>query len=295
MLKEMVNNVVVEGLLSEINLKKLEYTKDGEKKKGINGNIKIKAVIPFDGEDKTLEVPVYFFVSELTNKGNTNPAYVNLETVIDTGNSIAAVGEDNASAVRVIGTVRMNEYFTPDGRFINMPRVNASFVNFIKKEEMNMKAQFDAEVYITKMVMDTNKDGIETGVLRIYGANVGYNDYTDVIPIITNNPKYVDAIKATYREGDVIKLSAKLDFSNKVIKTYEEVAIGEPIEHTRTVSTNDLYITGIGISNNAASYSPDDIKACLTAREKRINDRKEKANKKPTSNGTKVSAANLGF
>ena len=67
--KEMVNNVVVEGILSEIGLERSNYVKNGIKHECIRGEVKVRVNTPIEqgGEVKELEVPIRFFTRKLTN------------------------------------------------------------------------------------------------------------------------------------------------------------------------------------------------------------------------------------
>lgn len=278
---EMKNSVVIEGILSEIGLEKGNYTKDGTTYDVIRGEVKVRVVTPLArGEEPTeLEVPARFFVKKLTNSGNENPAYTRLEDLMANGKSIAAVGEAEADCVRITGArVVMQEYYTPDGRFITFPSVSASFINVIKRADMVMKAKFDCEMVIGKMGMQTDKDGVETDTMQITGVVVGYGEYTDIIPFITSNPQYIAGIQASYQENDTVELAGNLNFSSRTETTYEEVEIGEPIEHTRTVNVSDLIISSIKPREvSAEDYDPADIKACLSKRTARLEALKEKA------------------
>ena len=300
--KEMVNNVVVEGILSEIGLERSNYVKNGIKHECIRGEVKVRVNTPIEqgGEVKELEVPIRFFTRKLTNAGNENPSYSNLAELIDNGKSIAAVGVEEADAVRVTGArISMQEYYTPDGRFVSFPSVNGSFVNVIKKSDMQPKAKAEVEMVIQKMIDVTDKDGIETGTLQIAGITVGYGEYTDVVPFVTSNPAYVAAIKATYDEGDIMKVVACLNFSSRTETTYEKVAIGEPIERHRTINISDLVIASVAPTDLTDSdIEPADLQKCLAARTNRIEEAKAKAaaNKNAARNkNTEKAKASLGF
>ena len=300
--KEMVNNVVVEGILSEIGLERSNYVKNGIKYECIRGEIKVRVNTPIEqgGEIKELEVPIRFFTRKLTNAGNENPSYTNLAELIDNGKSIAAVGVEEADAVRVTGArISMQEYYTPDGRFVSFPSVNGSFVNVIKKSDMQPKAKAEVEMIIQKMIDVTDKDGIETGALQIVGITVGYGEYTDVIPFVTSNPAYVAAIKATYSDGDIMKVVACLNFSSRTETTYEKVAIGEPIERHRTINVSDLVIASVAPTDLTDSdIEPADLQKCLAARTTRLEEAKAKsaANKNAARNkNTEKAKASLGF
>ena len=298
MIEEMKNSVIVEGILSEVDLEKKTYEKDGKMVDCIRGEIKVH--VELDGKD--LEIPVRFFANKLTKTNNESPAYTNLLNFLETAKSIAAVGKDEADAVRVSGaSIMMNEYFTPDNRFVTYPAVRASFINIIKRSDMAYKAVANMAMVINSMAMVTDKDGVEVdpATLRIIGMTVGYNGYTDLVPVITDNPQYISAIQATYNEGDAIEVSAKLYFTSSQVTTYEEVEIGDPIEHTRTVSTSDLKISGVKSSElGTEAYSAAEVNSALASREARIENKKTaNAQKKLNERSKSINEAkdNMGF
>ena len=300
--QEMLNNVVGEGVLSEIGLERSSYVKDGVKFECIRGDVKVRVVTPIEqgGEPAELEVPVRFFTKKLTNAGNENPAYANLADIIDNGKSIAAVGAEDADCVRVTGArIAMQEYYTPDGRFVSFPSVNGSFINVVKRGDMEPKAKAEIEMVVQSMKHLTDKEGIETGALQINGITVGYGEYTDIIPFVTSNPKYVAAIEASYSEGDIMKVVACLNFSSRTEKSYEEVAIGEPIERVRTINVSDLVIASVAPSNlSDGDIDSADLQACLAKRTARIEAAREKANAKKNGDrnkNTEKAKVNLGF
>lgn len=301
MVNEMENFVSIEGLLSEINLKETSYNKNEVDVPCIKGDIKVRVVTELEkgAEPTTLEILVNYFSNKYTSSGNENPSYKNLMELIHNGNSIAAVGEDSADAVRIgSGKISMNEFYTPDGRLISYPCINASFVNIIKRSEMVYKAKADVQAIIGKMQMQTDKDGIETDTLQITGIVVGYNEYTNVIPFITKNPTYISALKATYSEGDLIKMNVRLNFSSKTETYYEEVEIGEPIEKTKTVNVNDLIIVGVsGSEIGGEEITIDKINQLVDSRTKRLEKAKEKATSKGVGRTKEKEKAkvNLGF
>lgn len=275
MINEMKNYVGIKGLLSEIDLKEASYEKDGKTYECIRGQVKVRSEFSVSGSEPTpIEIPVRFFVRKYTNAGGDNPSYVNLKKVIDEGVSIAAGGEEKADAVALGGArMTMNEYFSRDGRLITFPMINGSFINLIPRNELKYEAKADLQGVIVGMDTKKDKEGveIEPRVLEMKLMVVGYNEYTDVIPVMTSNPKYVDAILATYAVGDVIELSTRLNFSSTEEVTYEEVEIGDPIEKRRTVNVSDLVIHGL----KSAEIGGDEIdetaiKACLQKRDARI-------------------------
>ena len=130
MLRQAENRCRIEGILSEINLKYGSFVKNGVNTDNIGGNIKVLVHQTINGEDSTLEIPVYMFATKLTNAGKPNPAFESIEKVMTEFVSIASgAGEAGADKIRITnGNIRMNEYYNQQGQLVSFPRVNASFV-----------------------------------------------------------------------------------------------------------------------------------------------------------------------
>lgn len=299
MLRESQNYVVVEGILSEINIENKSFVKDGMPKDAIGGTVKVLVTQDIEGASKQLEIPVHMFSTKITNKGGENPAYANIKKVMDEFRSIAAVGIEAADRIRITGAkVAMNEYYSPDGRLISFPRIQGSFANKIKPEDCKMKATWEMEMYIGKMAFQTDKEGIETSTFEIKGITIGYAEKADIIPVITNQAKIASAIQATYSEGDTVPMSGRLNFSSRTETVLEEVEIGDPVEKTHTINVSDLVITGVKSARDEGAYEAHEIQDALKARTARLEALKAKASL-PKAGETKAPAAkakvDLGF
>lgn len=307
--KEMKNYVIVEGILSEVGLKEAQFMdrNTGKPVDCISGDITVRVNQEVEkGQGAvTLDVPVRFFAKKLTNAGNINPSYTSLKSILDEAESIAVVGEDMATAVRVTGaSLTMQEYYAPDGRLITYPSIKASFVNIIRRSDMASKAKFDCEMVIAKMGNKLDKDGVEITpeTLEVVGVTVGYGEYTDILPFISRRPDIIKGIPSMYDVNDTISLSGVLNFSTKTETYLEPVEIGDPIEKSRTIRVSEMVITGVSPRGVASeNYDLEDIKLCLAKRTTRLAEAEKKAKMKGgTSTGTRTKVAektkiDLGF
>lgn len=302
MLRESQNYLVIEGILSEIDLEDKSFVKDGTNKEAIGGSIKVKVNQDIEGVSRELEIPVHMFSTKITNKGTENPAYISIKKLMEDFKSIAGVGEKDADYVRITGAkAAMNEYFAPDGgRLISFPRVSASFINKIKREDCKMKATWEIEAYIGKMGYQVDKDGIETSTYEIKGITIGYGEKADIIPFVTNQASIAKALEATYKVGDTIPMSGRLNFSSRTETVLEAVEIGDPVEKTKTINISDLVITGVKNAKDEGAYTDEDIQAAIKARTARLEASKAKSqaskpgeNKAPAAKGK--GKVDLGF
>lgn len=279
-MRQAENKVFIEGILSEIDIVERTYTKDGVQNNALAGQIKVRVEQKINGVDKILEIPVHVFVNEMTKKGTKNPAYESIDTVRREFISIASgAGVEGADRIRISGaSIQMNEYWVDENRLSSYPRINASFVQRVKRDEFTPKAQFSTELVVSKMVNEVDKDGIETGRLKVEGILPQYGGRVDVVPFIAENPNVVDAISQYWQPKDTVKVSGKLNFSSTVEIYTEEQGFGEPIEKKRTINVSELVITGGSQTplEGDFAFNEEEIKNALAERKARLENRKAK-------------------
>lgn len=280
-MRQAENKVFIEGILSEIDIVERTYTsKDGAQNNALAGQIKVRVEQKINGIDKILEIPVHVFVNEMTKKGTKNPAYESIDTVRREFISIASgAGVEGADRIRISGaSIQMNEYWADENRLSSYPRINASFVQRVKRDEFTPKAQFSTELVVSKMINEVDKDGVETGRLKIEGILPQYGERVDVVPFIAENPNVVDAISQYWQPKDTVKVSGKLNFSSTVEIYTEEQGFGEPIEKKRTINVSELVITGGSQTplEGDFAFNEEEIKNALAERKTRLENRKAK-------------------
>lgn len=279
-MRQAENKVFIEGILSEIDIVERTYTKDDVQNNALAGQIKVRVEQKINGVDKILEIPVHVFVNEMTKKGTKNPAYESIDTVRREFISIASgAGVEGADRIRISGaSIQMNEYWADENRLSSYPRINASFVQRVKRDEFTPKAQFSTEIVVSKMVNEVDKDGVETGRLKVEGILPQYGGRVDVVPFIAENPNVVDAISQYWQPKDTVKVSGKLNFSSTVEIYTEEQGFGEPIEKKRTINVSELVITGGSQTplEGEFAFNEEEIKNALAERKARLENRKAK-------------------
>lgn len=298
MLNSKENQVKIEGILSEVDIKENTYEKNGSMVKALSGQIKIRVdqTLP-SGEQQSLEIPVHMFANEMTNKGTLNPAYESIRRIRDEFKSIAAVGIEEADRVRITnGEIGMNEYYGQDGVLHSYPRIRASFVNKTKKEECVPCATFSVIFCVGSKGFEVDKDGVEIpnrykigGVLPRYGGKV------DIVNFYATNPNVIDAISNYWNVGDTVKANGRLNFTSSTVTEVIEVDFGEPQKKSRTVNISDLILTGGSSSPLEGEFAFDtaEIQAALKVRQSDLEAMKNKTKAKPTSNTTDFKK--LGF
>lgn len=299
MLRQAENRCKIEGILAEIDIKPGSFNKNGQMMESIGGSIVVKVIQKISGEEKELAIPVHMFASKLTNRGTPNPAYESIKKIADEYISIAAseTGEAGADRIRITsGSVRMNEYYSQDGRLISFPRVNASFVTRINKSDCKPEATYTAEFVVASKTEEMKNDE-PTGRYRIDAIIPQYGGRVDVVPMYAQSPGVVDAISTYWNVGDTVKANGRLDFSATTETIIEEVDFGEPIEKTRTINRSDLIITGGSQEPLEGDFAFDnaEIQSALADRKLRLEKQREKDMSRAASRQTPPKAATNGF
>lgn len=297
MLRQAENRCKIEGILAEIDIKPGHFNKNGQMMESIGGQIIVKVTQKISGEEKELAIPVHMFASKLTNKGTPNPAYESIKKVADEYVSIAAGGEEGADRVRITsGSVRMNEYYAADGRLVSFPRINASFVTRINKNDCKPEATFTAEFVVANKSEEIKNDE-PTGRYKIDAILPQYGGKVDVIPLFAKSAGVIDAVSTYWEVGDTVKANGRLDFSATTETIIEEVDFGEPIEKTRTINRSDLIITGGSQEPLEGDFAFDnaEIQNALADRKNRLEAQKEKDMSRAASRQTPPQNSNNGF
>lgn len=298
------NVVKIEGILSEIDLKYGTFTKNNKEVKSVGGSIKVRVNMKLNKNDETeteLELPVYMFATQYTNAGTPNPAFESIERVMKEFVSIAASDIDHADRIRITrASISMNEYYGQNGNLVSFPRINASFVTKIKKEECKPCADFTVIFMVGSKGYELDREGIETDRYKIVGMIPQYGGKIDVVPFLAINPGVIDAVSNYWSEGDTVKATGKLNFTSRTETKMVEVDFGDPVEETRTISVSELIITGGSSTPIEGDMAIDynDVKAALEDRKNRLAELKEKKNGQtsksaPAANTSKF--VDLGF
>ena len=300
MLQTKENTVKIEGILSEIDIKTGSFMKNGTTVESVGGTIKVRVNQEINGVDTELEIPVHLFASKLTNAGAPNPAYESISRIMKEYVSIAASDIDHADRIRITrGQLQMNEYYGQNGNLVSFPRITASFVSKIKKDECKPTATFSIVFMVGNKGYETDKDGVETNRYKITGMVPQYGGKVDVMPFLAINPGVIDGVSNYWNEGDTVKATGKLNFTSKTETHTVEVDFGEPTEETRTISVSELILTGGSSTplDGEFALDADDVTAALAERKTRLAALKDKSATKTNKPATQTvpAAGKKGF
>jgi hypothetical protein len=298
------NTVKIEGILSEIDLKYSTFMKNNVETQGVGGSIKVRVDTIVNGVQTQLEIPVHMFATKTTKNGGANPAYESIERVMNEYVSIAASDIDHADRIRITrGQITMNEYYGQNGNLVSFPRIGASFVTKIRKEECKPDASFNVTFVVGQMKNEVDREGVETGRLLVTGLIPQYGGKIDVVPFVAVNPGVIDGVSNYWNDGDTVRATGKLNFTSKTESFTQSVDFGDPVVSTRTISVSELVITGGSSTplDGEFAINADDVQAALAERKSRLAALKDKAANKGTSGKAPAPAASgnrfkdLGF
>lgn len=257
---------LIAGVVSEKELK--VTTEEGKTK--ISGHITVK----------TSDVNFIKFnvsVNEKTNNGTDNKCYAGIQTVMNEYQSIAEVGEENATEIKVTGDI--SPFTGQDGKKIVSYKSN--FFNRLKSgEELVPNSEFAIEMFISSINPEMTTEGEETGRTIVSGWMPTYNGI-EPIELIAEGEVAQD-IDSGFEPGETVEFYGEI--VNNRIETVEEipVKIGKPRKKVTVEYKNDLIINGAseayaeGITKDLP-YDADTIKAAIQERENRLAEAKAKA------------------
>ena len=274
---------IVAGIVSEKELKVL--SEDGRTR--VAGYVTVK----------TSDVNFIRFnvsVNEKTNSGADNRTYAGIQTVMNEYQSIADVGEEEATEVRVTGDISP---FT--GR--NGEKVVSYKSNFFNRnrsgESIEPKAEFSVEVFISAIKPEMNTDGEESGRTIVSGWMPTFNGIEPIELVAEGDVG--QAIDSSFEPGQTVEFYGEI--VNNRVETVEEipVKIGKPRRKVTVEYKNDLVITGAseayeeGITKELP-YDANTIKAAIQERENRLAELRNQAKNGQSNSAAKPSGKAKG-
>lgn len=298
-MRQAENRVRIEGIVSEIDINETSFTKNGQIKEAIGGKIVIRVKQKISDKERLLEIPVHCFATKTTNKGTPNPAYESISKVVKEYTSIAACGnEEEADCIRITsGDIRMNEYYSQNGNFVSFPRINCSFFQKVRKDELEPEATFNVQFVVTNKTEEVDSNGDPTGRYIITGALPQYGNAIDVVKFYCESEGVINAVSTYWEIGDTVQAHGKLNFSSKTETITEQSDFGESVSRQRTISVSEPIITG-GTQEplgDELAYSNEEIREGLARRKAKLEELKNKTHHKMNAPKKNAGFDDLGF
>lgn len=283
------NEVVVEGILSEVDLKEAK-TDDG--REYIRGSIIVSVDQEVEKEQEHEDVKIDLIAMKYKKDGNANPAYKSIKDVLLL-RRISTDGIDAADRVRVRG-IRVEEsvYQGQDGNRVFTWKLQGSFVSKVQGE-FKPRAVFQNEIYL-RSIDDEVVNGEETGRLVLKGFAVGFRNRLDLLTYVVGLPKAVDYIRKNWDTDTTVHIEGYVRnrFVNKAAAPAEEAdGFGEAVDFGGSAIQRELVVTRGGVVDRG--WEEDDLRRAAAVREERIeNDiAKQKAKAAKKSNASAAASA----
>ena len=272
--KQATNEVIIEGVLQEVDLREGQMNRNGQLRDYVAGTVTIQVTQEVGGVQEVNEIPVSVFATKLKNDGNPNPAYANIDTLRKTFVSMAS-GGDKADVVRITRGEVTENTFTTDGRTITSFRIRNSFFNRVLTD-VNQIAAFKNKIVLLSIAPENGFDGTPTGRLMIKGAMVRYGSAVDVLTYYVEDPTAIAYISKNWNEGDTVNVSGRVRFTLATVERMaeqEDVGFGEVLPTTSSRRVRELIITSgsAGGLDEEESYDAEgEIMHALAERKARI-------------------------
>lgn len=263
MLQETINEVFIEGVLN-----KKEFRRgDIDGKEYIAGTIEIKV-------DEDNIIPIEVFSYKYKKDGTENGVYKGFETVEREYVSVVDVpNPEMANKVRVNrGQIRVDEFSSKDGQIATAVKYTTNFINRIKSNNFNPKAEFEVEVII-KGFRNEIIDGEETGNGFVDAYIVNY--VGDLKHVTFKAPKEIfNKLQMKVEPNEVLVFVGNIVNSVITKKIIQEMDFGKDQEKVITFTVRERVITGAKYSNR--EIVEEDLKNAFKQRAKFIEALKDK-------------------
>lgn len=296
---ESVNNLVINGILSELDVR-TDKTADG--REYVRGRATIRVDQEINGEVVQNDIPIQMFSMKKKKDGTLNPNYDRI-VKYQTKFVPMSIAEDASQASRIYvggsaAAVEENIFLNKQGNLVSSFQIASNFLNEARKNEEDC-ATFEFTGVIGKMKEEVDKEGEETGRIIVSLITFGYNGKANVIDLIAEDVPGSNAktfIEGHWEEGDTVSVAGLIKMSFKTIEWEEEQGFGDPIKRHRTVGSRELLIkkgSGEGLEESL-SYDPDLVNVALEEREKYKQEILNK-NSSSSASSTGKKKPNLGF
>ena len=250
-MKKMINTEHVEGRVYQHNLVKKTVQNQASQNFGkefISGNIEVAV-----DEEGLVVIPVHFtYVVEMTNSGNKNATYGNLERIIN-GKTWIENGKDEALKVRIDTALSLNEFYVQEGsneRLVSNKVNEGGFVTIIS--ELGPEAErntFAADMLITNVtrVEADPERNIDKDYLIVKGAIFNFRNNLLPMDFIVRNESgmdYFESLNASQSDPVLTKVWGKINCGSSIREIHEETAFGDEAVRTFERKIREWIITG---------------------------------------------------
>lgn len=301
--KEADNRVEVVGLLVENNLELRQFDvykngqKTGDKRDAIAGDVTIRSA---DNEDHKIRLRQYKF----TNAGAANKLYQGLVTIMNETISLADLEQEankdkTVTRLKVVGDLGLNEFADQASLEIrSFPSIRGTFLNRIEESDTTTedKAEFDLVGLVKSVVEEQNREGEETGRMKVSLLLPLYNS---VVPMefVVDAGKGAEYVQSNFEKGETVRVYGDLVNFREVTYIEVEMDFGGNKRDEKVKFVNELNIKGGSVmpEDSAASISVEAVKEKLAEREVYLETLKTRAKERGQENAGGGVKSKSGF
>lgn len=252
-IKETLNNVEITGVLVKNGL---EVRNSGQEDENISGALVLRTE---DGSEHDIRYYATRFKKKdgkfTSEESKLYPSYITmLENyksldMLQAGIELSDVklGEDVDVIKTGSATFKDNDFMGKDGNIVSTNQLKATFANRVKPETIESTvrtAKFEVSGIITKMELETRKDGSQTGNGIVRLDMIGYQG--TIIPIKLTVPQAImeGFGQAGFYETGSAKFTGHIINTSKEEEVREKQSFGEDNVYTRTITVKRYEICG---------------------------------------------------
>lgn len=277
-----LNSVVINGALLGLDLRdgKSSAAKGSKPYRSVNATVRVNQT--YGGKNEISELPVGFIAMKFKKDGTDNSIYEIYGKYPTEYRTAQRDGIEEATNVQINGrrgngVLAENMFASPQNpeTVVSNWNISATFLNEnrgIAPGNGADCATFDIEIFILNLERELNREGEETGRLKIRGGVVKYGRKLDCLDFYVENPSAIDYIERNFSVNDTAHFVGRIRFTSETVKYETENTWGEAIPQTTTQKKRELIITGPGIGCEAGpydeerSYNPEDIRVLVADR-----------------------------
>lgn len=212
----------------------------------ISGNLDIAT----DEEGLNIITVHFTYMTSTYGSGKANTSYAELKKIIEGGKTWVADGKDEATKVKVDGSIALNDFYNREDVLVSTKVNEGSFVNIIKDLcPENERNTFSTDMVITGVThVDADPEKhIDADFTRVNGAIFNFRNELLPLEFTVRNPQgmaYFEDLEITGSEPVFTKVWGKINSLTSKQTITEEAAFGEAAVRTFERKTKAWDITG---------------------------------------------------
>ena len=276
MKNKFTNNVSVTGYLFDLgkgfNALKKRTTGPQSKNPGTEyyrGDINVAT----DDEGLNVVTLHFNYVTATKRDGSPNNVYSILEKLVEEENTFENAGT-NATMVRALGSVDVNDFVGRDGEMVSSKTINAGFISDDVRRNPEMGATFDTDMLIAAC---TERETDDDTFVQVRGYVFSFRK--EAIPVVFNirsqaGMNYFLGLDASNSNPVFTEVKGDIISSTIERKIEEESAFGEPTVRTTTFSRRSWDISWAKPEpyewDDESTLTKKEFKEMLSAREEKL-------------------------